>query len=55
VSSPSQPHHERAAQHQEQLILPFVIVPVEGALQFGELHVLTIELANHPGMPVVGE
>ena len=48
-------HAELAAMHEEQFILIGMRMPVEGALEPGQLHVLSVQLGHDARVPVIGE
>ena len=48
-------HRERALQHEEHLVLLGVAVPVEGADELRELHLLAVQGRDDSRRPVIGE
>src|SRR3546814_5444832 len=51
----SEPHRQATADHQEQFVLMLVVVPVELAGEFRELHEGVIEFARDLRAPVIAE
>src|SRR3546814_4453291 len=51
----SEPHRQAIADHQEQFVLMLVVVPVELAGEFRELHEGVIEFARDLRAPVIAE
>src|SRR3546814_12417002 len=51
----SEPHRQATADHQEQFVLMLVVVPVELAGEFRELHEGVIEFARELRAPVIAE
>src|SRR3546814_18087369 len=51
----SEPHRQATADHQEQFVLMLVVVPVELAGEFRELHECVIEFARDLRAPVIAE
>src|SRR3546814_14558274 len=49
----SEPHRQATADHQEQFVLMLVVVPVELAGEFRELHEGVIEFARDLRAPVI--
>ena len=46
-------HPERTAYNEKQLIVPFVLMPHELALELDELHFLSVQLADNFGPPIL--
>lgn len=46
-------HSKAAAMDEKELVFSRMVVPLEGAEDLHELHVLTIELADDPRIPVI--
>ncbi len=46
---------ERAAHDEKELVLVLVMMPHELALEFDELHLLAVELADDLGSPVLSD
>src|SRR5271157_3376582 len=48
-------HPESPLDHQEQLVFVVMLMPNKLALEFHQLDVLPVQLANDPGAPVIVE